>query len=97
MWLSPALRYSLFRSFIIPTEGAKTLVTLPTNCCSRRYIENDKRKEEEDKRCKDCKNKCEIEMKDRISKRVKLKIRRTKSSRSEGQAIIRREEIREAE
>ena len=39
----------------------------------------------------------EIEMKDRISKRVKLKIRRTKSSRSEGQAIIRREEIREAE
>ena len=36
-------------------------------------------------------------MKDRISKRVKLKIRRTKSSRSERQAIIRREEIREAE
>ena len=71
-------------------------VTLPNNCCSRRYIENDKRKEEEDKRCKDCKNKFEIEMKDRISKRIKLKIRRTKSSRSERQAIIRREEIREA-
>ena len=36
-------------------------------------------------------------MKDRIRKRIKLKIRRTKSSRSERQAIIRREEIREAE
>ena len=40
-------------------------------------------------------------MKDRISKRIKLKIRRTKSSRSESlserQAIIRREDIREAE
>ena len=56
-----------------------------------------KEKKKKIKDAKIAKNKCETEIKDRISQRIKLKIRRTKSSRSEGQAIIRREEIREAE
>ena len=54
-----------------------------------------KEKKNKIKDAKIAKKKCEIEMKDRISKRIKLKIRRTKSSRSERQTIIRgREDIR---
>ena len=55
----------------------------------------EKKKKKKIKDAKIAKTKCETEMKDRISQRIKLKIRRTKSSRSERQTIIRgREDIR---
>ena len=56
-----------------------------------------KEKKKKIKDAKIAKTKCETEMKDRISQRIKLKIRRTKSSRSERQTIIRREDKRRRE
>ena len=47
-----------------------------------------KEKKKKIKDAKIAKTKCETEMKDRISQRIKLKIRRKKSSPSERQTII---------